>query len=530
MNAKSLYSSLESDRHTYLERARDCAKLTIPTLVPPSGHSSSTIYPVPFQGLGARGVNHLAASLLMSLLPPNQPFFRLALDEEAVRALGMEGTVKAEIDKTLSSIERSVMQEIETMALRPAIFEAMKQLIVAGNVLLHLKDRSLKVYQLEKFVIQRDGDGNIQHIVVVETVSRSALPIEVQEQIPDQVPVPGQYRTEDDVDVYTCVHAVGPDKWEAWQEIEGKVIESTKGKYSRENFPWFALRMNRIDGESYGRGYVEEYLGDLKSLEALTQAIVEGSAAAAKVLFLVNPNGFTNAETLARSPNGAIREGLATDVTVLQIQKQGDFSVALQTIAQIRERISYAFLLAESTIRNAERVTAEEVRLTTAAVERQLGGIYSILSQELQLPLVRRLMGIMVKQKRLPKVPDEYVKPMIVTGVDALGRGNDLTKLDTFLIGLQQVLGPEALLQYVNVSEYLNRRAAALGIDTDGLIKSDEDRMAEQQRSMSSAIMDKATSPVAGQIAKALGDGTIPAEALTGVGQGAAQLAQQMRQ
>lgn len=523
MNAKSLYSSLESDRHTYLERARDCAKLTIPTLVPPQGHSSSTIYPVPFQGLGARGVNHLAASLLMSLLPPNQPFFRLALDAEAVRSLGMAGTVRAEIEKTLSSMENSVTQEIETMALRPAIFEAMKQLIVTGNVLLHLKNRAVKVYQLEKYVIQRDGDGNISHIVVKETVSRRSLPpdtIEILSENPTGAPYnPG---SEDDVDIYTCVHAVGPDKWEAWQQIEGQTIESTRGKYTKETFPWFALRMNRIDGESYGRGYVEEYLGDLKSLESLTQAIVEGSAAAAKVLFLVNPNGFTNAETLARSPNGAIREGLATDVTVLQVQKQGDFSVALQTIAQIRERISYAFLLAESTIRNAERVTAEEVRLTTAAVERQLGGIYSILSQELQLPLVRRLMSTMAKEKRLPKVPDEYVKPMIVTGVDALGRGNDLAKLDTFLIGLQQVLGPEALLQYVSVSEYLNRRAAALGIDTEGLIKSEEEIMAERQQAMSSTIMDKAAGPVAGNVARGLGDGSISPESLSQVGQGIA--------
>lgn len=527
MNAKSLYSSLESDRHTYLERARDCAKLTIPTLVPPQGRSSSTIYPVPFQGLGARGVNHLAASLLMSLLPPNQPFFRLALDAEAVRSLGMTGTVRAEIDKTLSSMENSVMQEIETMALRPAVFEAMKHLIVSGNVLLHLKDRTIKVYQLEKYVIQRDGDGNISHIVVMETVSRKSLPAEIAEQL-QQVPENGLAKvgSDDDVDIYTCVHAVGPDKWDAFQEIEGQVIESTRGKYTKETFPWFALRMNRIDGESYGRGYVEEYLGDLKSLEALTQAIVEGSAAAAKVLFLVNPNGFTNAETLARSPNGAIREGLATDVTVLQIQKQGDFSVALQTIAQIRERLSYAFLLAESTIRNAERVTAEEVRLTTAAVERQLGGIYSILSQELQLPLVKRLMAIMAKAKRLPKVPEEYVKPMIVTGVDALGRGNDLTKLDTFLIGLQQVLGPETLLQYVNVSEYLNRRAAALGIDTEGLIRSEDEIMASRQQAMASTMMDKAAGPVAGSVAKGLGDGSIPPEALAQVGQGIASAVQ----
>ena len=50
------------------------------------------------------------------------------------------------------------------------------------------------------------------------------------------------------------------------------------------------LRFNSVDGEDYGRGRVEEFLGDLKTLEGLSQALVEGSAAAAKVIFLVSPS------------------------------------------------------------------------------------------------------------------------------------------------------------------------------------------------------------------------------------------------
>jgi len=182
---------------------------------------------------------------------------------------------------------------------------------------------------------------------------------------------------------------------------------------------------------------------------------------------------------------------MSTDVTVLQINKQADFSVALQTIATIRERLNYAFLLAESTIRNAERVTAEEVRLTTAAVERQLGGIYSVLSQEFQLPLVTRLMDLMIRKKKLPKVPKEFVKPLIITGVDALGRGQDLQKLDAFLVGVQQTLGPQVLMQFLNVTEYLNRRAAALGIDPAGLLKDPEAMAMETQQEQRSDMMNK---------------------------------------
>ncbi len=64
--------------------------------------------------------------------------------------------------------------------------------------------------------------------------------------------------------------------------------------------PWLVLRFNHVDGEVYGRGRVEEFLGDLKSLEALSQAMVEGSAAAAKIVFTVNPSSTTKPSTLAK--------------------------------------------------------------------------------------------------------------------------------------------------------------------------------------------------------------------------------------
>jgi hypothetical protein len=505
-SAQSLYSSLESDRDPFLRRARDCSSLTLPTLIPAEGHSHVTIYPTPFQGLGARGVNHLAASLLMSLLPPNQPFFRLVLDEEAVRTLGAT-EYRTNIDKTLSSIERSVMQEIETMAIRPALFEALKHLIVGGNILIYMAEEGLRVFHLDQYVVKRDPMGKIQKIVVKETVAPAMLPPDAQAIVAAEGSA--SYSLDDTCDLYTAICHCEGDRWEVWQEIKGKVIESSMGVYNGDSLPWFALRMNRVDGESYGRGYVEEYLGDLKSLEALTQAIVEGSAAAAKVLFLVNPNGMTEADVLAKSPNGAIREGMASDVTVLQIQKQADFNIAFQTIGSIRERLNYAFLLAESTIRNAERVTAEEVRLTTAAVERQLGGIYSVLSQEFQIPLVRRLMSVMQRKKKLPKVPDEFVKPVVITGVDALGRGQDLQKLDAFLIGVQQTLGPQVLMQFINVSEYLNRRAAALGIDPSGLIKDPETMAMETQQAQQANILNNLGPNMVNQAGRLIESGNI---------------------
>ena len=111
-----------------------------------------------------------------------------------------------------------------------------------------------------------------------------------------------------------------------------------------DNCPWLCLRLHKIAGESYGRSLCEEVLGDLNSLESLSKAIVEGSLISAKAMFLVNPNGVTRADSLARAENGAIVAGNAADVEALQVGKAADMSVALQTVQLLERRISFTFL------------------------------------------------------------------------------------------------------------------------------------------------------------------------------------------
>ena len=123
------------------------------------------------------------------------------------------------------------------------------------------------------------------------------------------------------------------------------------------------MTFNKVDNEAYGRGRVEEFIGDLKSLEALSQAITEGSAAAAKVVFTVSPSSTTKPATLASAGNGAIVQGRPDDIGVVQVGKGADFATAQQMIQTLERRLSEAFLILN--VRDSERTTAEEVRHDT---------------------------------------------------------------------------------------------------------------------------------------------------------------------
>ena len=273
--------------------------------------------------------------------------------------------------------------------------------------------------------------------------------------------------------------------------MNGKIVPNSEGSYPIDKSAYIPLRYTSIDNVDYGRGFIEEYIGDLRSLEGLYKSIVEGSAAAAKVLFLVRPNGTTKIRTLAQSPNGAIREGDANDVSTLQMQKNADFQVAFQTMKLIEDRLQFAFMLNTSVQRQAERVTAAEINYVSKELDDSLGGLYSLLSQELQLPLITRLMHQMERKKRLPALPKDQVRPKIVTGLEALGRSSDLQRLNAFV----QQLTPFAqqLMQYMNLDEYVKRVGVSLGIDMDGLIKSQEEIAAEQAQMQQMQLAQQAT-------------------------------------
>ena len=492
LTARSRYSKLETIRQPYLDRARDSAEFTIPSLMVRDGYGSSTKLYTPYQGIGARGLNNLASKLLIALLPPNQPFFRLSLDEFTLQKLTKQKGMQGEFEKAMGSIERVVMNEIEVNNFRTSVFEGLRQLIVAGNVLLYITpELTTKVYKLDEYVIKRDSVGNVLEIITKDNTSLSSVSDEIRQLCYEENEKDNHIDKQ--VSIFTRVIRSENKRWLVQQEVKDKIIPSSIGSYPLDKSPFIPLRYT-LTNEDYGRGFVEEYIGDLRSLEALYRAVVEGSAAASKVLFLVRPNGTTRIKTLSESPNGAIREGDANDVTTLQMNKSADFSITFQTIRTIEERLTYSFMLMNSVQRQADRVTATEIRLLADALNDSVSGLYSLLSQELQLPLISRLMHQMEKSKRLPTLPKNSIKVKIVTGLEALGRSSDLQRLNTFI----QQLTPFAqeLFKYVNFDEYVKRVGTSLGIDMEGLIKPPEQLQMEEQMAQQQMMMQQATPAV----------------------------------
>ena len=482
-DTKTQYENLDQIKDSIDGTWEDCAQLTLPYIYPPSNTTDLDTLPTPFNSVGPSAVNALASKLLTALIPPTGAFFRL-LPYDAIQA-ELSPEELQQLDSELSKLEQQVVEEINTQALRVPLFEAMKLLIVTGNTLiLKVPKKGIKVFSPQQYVVKRDFIGNVVEIIIKETMSYVSLPDKVKKQLEEEEPLSVPEATEEKelnlkpIDVYTRITRTSQNKFLTWQEIKGIILEDTIKEYSKDLLPYVPLRWTTINNEDYGRGLVEQYLGDLRSLEGLTQTIVEGSGIAAQFLFGLRPGSTLDVDDLNNAQNGEFVLGdLEKEVSVLQVNKGPDLQVPFSMMEMLQQRISQAFLMLQGQVRDSERTTATEVRATISELEAVLGGVYSVLATELQQPLIRLLL-----QEMAPDVL-RVSEISITTGISAISRERDFQNLNTLAQVIGQ-FGPEVMEKYMNMGEYFAQVTTALGMDASAIVKSEEQIAMEQQQQM----------------------------------------------
>lgn len=493
--AASLYTTLSAARQTVLDRARKASSLTIPGLIPEEGQNEHTSFEQPYQSLGARCVSHLSSALLLALFPPGLPFYRLNVDEETATSLGED---LGRINGQLAILGRTIYSLMENASLRPAMIEALRHLVVAGNVLLYAPEKApARLFRLDQFVVRRDATGGLLTAVVRERVYPSALP--------DSVRVSAGIATASDnelIDLYTVIERKGETiVWR--QEVKDVIVPGSNGTAPVNASPWMALRWLAVPGSDYGRSHVTEYIGDFLSLEDLYKSMVQFAAIAARVVYLVDPNSGIDIEELAEAQTGDFIHGMRDRIQTVQLDKYNDWAVMADLAERLEQRLSAAFLLRTGVTRDAERVTAEEVRLVAQELENILGGTYTVLSAELQLPLVRRFLHIGVRLNRVPALPST-VQPTVVTGFDALGRAHGTNRLRAWLADL--TASGIDVKSLVDDEELARRFGDGHGVDgLDSLLKSAERRAQDAQAQQSAAALQGAVP----QIAKVAGEAAL---------------------
>lgn len=505
ISLKQRYDKAVPKRQVYLDRAREASLYTIPSLIPPEGANSSTQYKQPNQSIGADGINNLSAKLCLTMLPPNSPFFKFSGDDiklkEEAEAAGRdpEEEKKAQ-NEGLSKLEQFIKDRIESDGDRIILGEGTKHLLAGGNIFfVDDKDDGLKFYPLSRYVVKRDYSGNVLYAITTEKVAFDVLPEDIQEQIKDKITNENKKLDEaKEYDLLTIFERVN-NKWEIYSEVEGIEIESTKGSYPIDKCPFIALRYVAVNGEDYGRGFIEEYFGDLVYLDVISKAVKEASLAMSKFIVLVDPNGITRANKLKETENGGFCVGREQDVHVMQANKVYDIQTAQAIADKIEKRLQRVFLLAQSATRDAERVTAQEIAYMVKQLEEALGNLYSILSKDFQKPyLTIKYHHLKLSNKSLPDVlKDGNISLTITTGIEALGRSSELQKWSQWI---QLISESQVIAQFGgDIGKLGDIYATSLGLDVKGILPTKQEVEAQQQNAQQQEVAKSMVAPLTQQ-------------------------------
>ena len=210
------------------------------------------------------------------------------------------------------------------------------------------------------------------------------------------------------------------------------------------------------------------------------QALAQNAAVAADIKLLVDPAGSTDIRDLADTATGNFVQGRQGDVTPLDLVSPNSHQILLQTIEIQTNIVNRAFLMTSGAVRDSERTTAREVEVTANELETALGGAYGRFTEELQKPIVNILLGSL-------ELPSEIeIEPIIITGLDALSRQNDLTNIQRFVQDaalLAQVNPAQAqeIVARIDIDTYLREAVAARNVPA-GLLRPEEEVQAELQR------------------------------------------------
>jgi hypothetical protein len=465
---------LNTQREQKLERARYSASLTIPSTMPPLSWNQQQELPQPFSSIAARGTTSMASRMLSALLPLNDmPFFRFEMSSGDIP--------DPEIDTYLNNLSYQVYSKLSQGNLRETVYQLLQSLIIVGDVMVFMDDdMQFRVIRLDRYVAKRDAAGRLEELIYLEYESAG-----VQEDNSDLL-----FSTTTDQEYkngYTTLYNRVRKDGDIWKHTQQDSEGVTKDSGEWTVPPFAVLRWSTIPGEAYGRSHVEDIIGDVKTLEAFTEGLIQGVVASSAFWLGIDPTGITEIDDIAHSPAGSIVSARINDVhTISPASTMSPQLGATQTGAEaMRREVGRAFLLDSASMPTGDRVTATAVRMIGQELEHVLGGAFSAIAREMMTPIVRRTLFLMVSDglvdPRLREMFDQeqgMLDIKIVTGLQALSRDSDLTKL--MQMGEMVRNLPEPAAAMFKWDAYGKALISSLGFNPESWVKSEEELQAEQ--------------------------------------------------
>jgi len=463
------------------ERCEQYARWTLPWVCPIDNtknqeHEKGSV------DIGSRLVNHLSHRIVDTMFPNDRPFFSLSTPPQVERELTQDmdeqelSDWRSEVNVAVANAENDAMRMMDLTSYRPIAVQAVSHQIITGNIaMLRAPDGKRINYGIKDFCARRNVKGDLVEAMLKDNKYFGSLPEFVKEQVRTTRP---DLKDEDECILYTRFSFEG-GKWMQTQSID-EVSLDNETSYNVKDMPLMILTWNLTRGEHYGRGLVEDYAVTFHNLDVTTKAMLDLIGISADIKWLVDPSSILDIAEWNAAPRGAYMPGRKDDISTPDFPKQVEISQLAERIQTWEQGLARAFLLSSAGVRDAERVTAEEIRFMAREIESAFGGLYSRLAIEWQ----KREADWLISQINFSEYyqGEKIWEVRVTTGLESLSREGQLDMLRLAVSDLQMLNEmPEPVLATIDIGKFATHIFMARGVKAIDFIKTAKQMQDEQQ-------------------------------------------------
>ena len=482
-----------------IRKCEQFARFTLPSLMVDPLQEGPQEIEHDFQSVGAVLLNNLASKLVSALFPTGVPFFKNTITKGLQQAAVERNIDDQQLASMLAQVDRDAAERLFLNGALAKLTRVIKLLAVTGNVLLYRDPDTSKfvVWSVRSFAVRRTTAGEYRCVVLKQLFKFDELPEAVRNDY--ETKNPGKLKPESQVEYFTVIEkqpgVVNP-RVVVWNEVDG-IRVGPESSYPEHLSPWILSTWNLDDGQHYGTGLVEDFTGDFAKLSLVSEQLGLYELEALSILNLVDESAGGIVDEYQEADTGDYVRGKTAAVTSYERGDYNKIAAIRESLGEVIQRLSQAFMYTGNT-RNAERVTAEEIRALAREAEAALGGVYSLLAESLQTPLAYLTMSE-VSPALMQGLVSKMYKPSIITGTQALSRA---VAVQNLLAATQEAAAiVPALTQLdkrIDPVKLMNMLYNARSVDTTLLFKDPEVLAAEakvqedaaaQQQDAASALL-----------------------------------------
>ena len=347
-------------------------------------------------------------------------------------------------------------------------------------------ENDMVVYGLDRFACERDDSGFVLRAVLKERHSVANLTDEAlkvyEEKINQDPNISEDMKKLYDqgfINIYTSIiwnNSI--NKYEVWDELEtGDKVSSVK-KYDEEGLPWMFPVVNLVHGANYGRPILSMIMGHIKSAEMFRYDVNAIGRLNAHLLYSLDPSSTMRPRDVQKAKSGSVLPLRDGQLNIIQKQAYNELEQASTQLQILNREIGGALLSLQSSLRDGERVTAEEVRARIEETMKSIGVIVTEIETTYIKPLAEKSYFYLKKSGKVPSTISNRLKANIITGQSAFTRDDDLTKFRSMLADVANL---DLFQENINKDEVLRRFVELYNIENLSLVKTKQEKQQEAQ-------------------------------------------------